>query len=40
MDYYYSIAEKALTLVFDGQLSPQDAATKAVEEWNSLVASE
>lgn len=40
MDYYYSIGEKTLALVFDGQLSPQDAAAKAVEEWNSLVASE
>ncbi|MDU4974153.1 MAG: maltose ABC transporter substrate-binding protein, partial [Hungatella hathewayi] len=40
MDYYYSISEKALALVFDGQLEPAEAAKKAMEEWNSLVASE
>lgn len=40
MDYYYSIGEKTLALVFDGQLSPEEAAVKAMEEWNSLVASE
>ncbi len=40
MDYYYSISEKTLALVFDGQLEPSEAAKKAMEEWNSLVASE
>lgn len=40
MDYFYSIGEKTLALVFDGQLTPEEAAAKAMEEWNSLVASE
>jgi len=40
MDYYYSISEKALALAFDKQLTAQEAADKAMEEWDSLVASE
>lgn len=40
MDYYYSICEKDIALVFDGQLSLEDADKKAIEEWNSLVVSE
>lgn len=40
IDYYYSIAEKTIALVFDGQLTPEEAAKKSMEEWNSLVASE
>lgn len=40
VDYYYSIGEKTIALVFDGQLEPEEAAQKAMEEWNSLVASE
>lgn len=40
MDYYYSISEKTLALVFDGQLEPAEAAEKAMSEWDSLVASE
>lgn len=40
MDYYYSISEKIIALVFDGQLTPEEGAGKAMEEWNSLVSSE
>ena len=40
ISYYYSIGQKSLSLVYDGQLSPEEAAVKAMEEWDSLVASE
>lgn len=40
MSYYYSIGQKTLSLVYDGQLTPEEAAKTAMEEWNSLVASE
>lgn len=40
MSYYWSIGEKAISLVFNGQVSPEQAQKAAMEEWNSLVASE
>ncbi len=40
ISYYWSIGEKAISLVFNGQVTPEEAQKAAVEEWNSLVASE
>ncbi|OOB79142.1 MAG: hypothetical protein BEN18_04965 [Epulopiscium sp. Nuni2H_MBin001] len=40
ISYYWSIGEKAISLVFDGQVTPAEARAAAVTEWNSLVASE
>ena len=40
MSYYWSIGEKAISLVFNGQVTPEEAQKAAVDEWNSLVASE
>ncbi|MGL5677420.1 MAG: maltose ABC transporter substrate-binding protein [Cellulosilyticaceae bacterium] len=40
MSYYWSIGEKAISLVFNGQVTPEEAQKAAMEEWNSLVASE
>ncbi len=40
MSYFWTVAEKAIGIVFDGQVTPAEARTSAVTEWNSLVASE
>lgn len=40
MSYYWSIGEKAISLVFNGQVSPTEAQQAAIDEWDSLVASE
>ena len=40
MDYYYSIVEKVMALVFDGQLEPEEAAQVGIDEWSSMIASE
>ncbi len=40
VSYYWSISGKALSLTFNGEISPQEASKRAMDEWNSLVASE
>ena len=38
--YYWSIGEKVISLVFDGQVAAEEAQKTAVEEWKALLASE
>ncbi len=40
ISYYWTISAQVCQAVFDGQLTPADGRKKAVEDWNTLLATE
>lgn len=40
VSYYWTISAQTCSAVFDGKLTPAEGRTKAVEDWNTLLATE